>query len=54
MIYDTGNEFLYFIAQACAIPFVEELLVVVLVFVAKFEVVGLPPWAGDIGIALGA
>ena len=54
MVDDAGDELLNLVAQACPIPLIEELFVLVLVLIAKLEIVGLPPWGWDIGIALGA
>ena len=52
MVYDARHELLNLVAQARLIPLIEVLLVAVLVLVAQLEVVGLPPWRGNIDIAL--
>lgn len=54
VVDDAADEFLDFVAEAEAVPLIEELLVLVLVLVAELEIVGLPPWGGNVGIAFGA
>ena len=54
VVEDAGHELANLVAQALAVPFVEVLLVLVLILEAQLEVVGLPPRSRHVGIALGA
>ena len=53
VVDDAGHELLDFVTQSCPVPFVEELLVLILVLEAELIVVSEPPGRRHVGIALG-